>query len=135
MIEQINIVKPDGSKYKALVVDDSAFTLKQITQILMSAGIEVVGNAPRGEDAIRMYKELYPNVDFITLDITMPDIDGLQVLKEILSFDKNAKVIMVTALGREDIVKTAIMNGAKGFILKPLDRLKVLERIKAILGA
>lgn len=100
MIEQINIVKPDGSKYRALVVDDSAFTLKQITQILMSAGIEVVGNAPRGEDAIRMYKELYPNVDFVTLDITMPDIDGLQVLKEILSFDKNAKVIMVTALGR-----------------------------------
>ncbi len=135
MIEQINIVKPDGSKYRALVVDDSAFTLKQITQILMSAGIEVVGNAPRGEDAIRMYKELYPNVDFVTLDITMPDIDGLQVLKEILSFDKNAKVIMVTALGREDIVKTAIMNGAKGFILKPLDRLKVLERLKAILGA
>ncbi|MCS7299178.1 MAG: response regulator [Spirochaetia bacterium] len=135
MIEQVNIVKPDGSKYKALVVDDSAFTLKQITQILMSAGIEVVGNAPRGEDAIRMYKELYPNVDFMTLDITMPDIDGLQVLKEILSFDKNAKIIMVTALGREDIVKTAIMNGAKGFILKPLDRLKVLERIKAILGA
>lgn len=135
MIEQINILKPDGSKYKALVVDDSAFTLKQITQILMSAGIEVVGNAPRGEDAIRMYKELYPNVDFITLDITMPDIDGLQVLKEILAFDKNAKVIMVTALGREDIVKAAIMNGAKGFILKPLDRLKVLERIKAILGA
>lgn len=117
------------------MVDDSAFTLKQITQILMSAGIEVVGNAPRGEDAIRMYKELYPNVDFVTLDITMPDIDGLQVLKEILSFDKNAKVIMVTALGREDIVKTAIMNGAKGFILKPLDRLKVLERLKAILGA
>lgn len=135
MIEQINIVKPDGSKFRALVVDDSAFTLKQITQILMSAGIDVVGNAPRGEDAIRMYKELYPNVDFVTLDITMPDIDGLQVLKEILAFDKNAKVIMVTALGREDIVKTAIMNGAKGFILKPLDRLKVLERLKAILGA
>ncbi|MCX8028376.1 MAG: response regulator [Brevinematales bacterium] len=135
MVEQINIVKPDGSKYKALVVDDSAFTLKQITQILMSAGIEVIGNAPRGEDAIRMYKEFYPNVDFVTLDITMPDIDGLQVLKEILSFDKNAKVIMVTALGREDIVKTAIMNGAKGFILKPLDRQKVLERLKAILGA
>lgn len=135
MIEQINILKPDGSKYKALVVDDSAFTLKQITQILMSAGIEVVGNAPNGEAAIKMYKELYPNVDFVTLDITMPDIDGLQVLKEILSFDKSAKIIMVTALGREDIVKTAIMNGAKGFILKPLDRLKVLERLKAILGA
>ncbi len=135
MIEQINILKPDGSKYRALVVDDSSFTLKQITQILMSAGIEVVGNAPRGEDAVRMYKELYPNVDFVTLDITMPDINGLEVLKEILSFDKDAKVIMVTALGREDIVKTAIMNGAKGFILKPLDRLKVLERIKAILGA
>ncbi|MFN4244932.1 MAG: response regulator [Brevinematia bacterium] len=135
MIDQINILKPDGSKYRALVVDDSSFTLKQITQILMSAGIEVVGNAPRGEDAIRMYKELYPNVDFVTLDITMPDINGLQVLQEILSFDKNAKVIMVTALGREDIVKTAIMNGAKGFILKPLDRLKVLERLKAILGA
>ncbi|MGB9621615.1 MAG: response regulator [Brevinematia bacterium] len=135
MVEQINIVKPDGSKYKALVVDDSAFTLKQITQILMSAGIEVIGNAPNGESAIKMYKEFYPNVDFVTLDITMPDIDGLQVLKEILSFDKDAKVIMVTALGREDIVKAAIMNGAKGFILKPLDRLKVLERLKAILGA
>lgn len=135
MMEQINIFKPDGSKYRALVVDDSAFTLKQITQILMSAGIEVVGNASRGEDAIRMYKELYPNVDFVTLDITMPGINGLEVLKEILAFDKNAKVIMVTALGREDIVKAAIMNGAKGFIVKPLDRLKVLERLKAILGA
>jgi two-component system chemotaxis response regulator CheY len=135
MVEQITIRKPDGGKYKALVVDDSAFTLKQITQILMSADIEVVGNAPNGETAIRMYKELYPNVDFVTLDITMPDVDGLHVLKEIMSFDPNAKIIMVTALGREDIVKAAIMNGAKGFILKPLDRLKVLERIKAILGA
>jgi len=135
MIDQITIRKSDGGKYRALVVDDSAFTLKQITQILMSADIEVVGNASNGESAIKMYKELYPNVDFVTLDITMPDVDGLQVLKEIMSFDKDAKVIMVTALGREDIVKTAIMNGAKGFILKPLDRLKVLERLKAILGA
>jgi two-component system chemotaxis response regulator CheY len=76
-----------------------------------------------------MYKEHYPNVDLVTMDITMPKMDGVTALEKIIEFDKDAKVIMISALGKQDLVKKSLLIGAKNYIVKPLDRAKVLERI------
>jgi two-component system chemotaxis response regulator CheY len=121
--------KEDGSSYRVLVVDDSMFVTKQISQILTSEGFEVVGTAGDGEVGVEKYKELYPNVDIVTMDITMPKLDGVTALERILEFDKEAKVVMISALGKQDLVKKSLMLGAKNYIVKPLDRSKVLERI------
>ena len=127
-------LKEDGSCYKILVVDDSMFVAKQLGQILTSEGYEVVATAVDGKEGVDKYKELCPNVDLVTMDITMPKMDGLTALEQIMAFDKNAKVVMVSALGKEELVKKSLMLGAKSYIIKPLDRKKVLERISKILG-
>ncbi|QTQ11416.1 response regulator [Treponema parvum] len=127
-------VKPDGSKYRVLIVDDSLFVAKQLGQILASEGYEVIATAEDGKDGLDKYKELFPNVDLVTMDITMPKMDGITALEQIMAFDKNAKVIMVSALGKEELVKKSLLLGAKNYIIKPLDRKKVLERISASLN-
>jgi two-component system chemotaxis response regulator CheY len=127
-------LKADGSSFKVLVVDDSMFVAKQIGQILTSEGYEVVSTASDGLDGVEKYKELCPNVDLVTMDITMPKMDGITALEQIMAFDKNAKVVMISALGKEELVKKALLLGAKNYIVKPLDRKKVLERISSVLG-
>jgi len=127
-------LKVDGTPYKVLIVDDSIFIAKQLSQILTSEGFEVVGMASDGEQAVEKYKELSPNIDLVTLDITMPKLDGISALQQIMEFDKNAVVIMVSALGKNDLVKNSLMIGAKNFIVKPLDREKVLERVVSTLN-
>jgi two-component system chemotaxis response regulator CheY len=122
-------MKEDGTPYRVLIVDDSMFVTKQIGQILTSEGFEIVGTAADGQEGLEKYKELYPNVDIVTMDITMPKMDGVTSLEKIIEFDKNAKVIMISALGKHDIVKKSLMVGAKNYIVKPLDRKKVLERV------
>jgi two-component system, chemotaxis family, chemotaxis protein CheY len=121
--------KPDGTPYRVLVVDDSMFVAKQLTQILSSAGFDIAGTAVDGEDGLEKYKEMHPNVDLVTMDITMPKMDGITALEKIIEFDKNAVVIMISALGKDDLVKKSLMLGAKNYIIKPLDRAKVLERV------
>ncbi len=121
--------RPDGSSYRVLVVDDSVFVTKQIGQILSSEGFEIVGTAADGEQGLEKYKELYPNVDLVTMDITMPKMDGVTALEKIMEFDKNARVVMISALGKQDLVKQSLLLGAKNYIVKPLDRQKVLERV------
>jgi two-component system chemotaxis response regulator CheY len=122
-------VKGDGGNYRVLIVDDSMFVAKQLGQILTSEGYEVVATAADGKEGVDKYKELCPNVDLVTMDITMPRMDGITALEQIMAFDKNAKVIMVSALGKEELVKKSLLLGAKNYIIKPLDRKKVLERI------
>ena len=124
-------IRLDGTKVKILVVDDSMFVAKQLGQILSSEGYEVVATAADGKEGVDKYKELYPNVDAVTMDITMPRMDGLTALEQIMAFDKDAKVVMVSALGKEELVKKSLMLGAKNYIVKPFDRKKVLERIGA----
>ena len=109
------------------------FVTKQLSQILVSEDYEVVGTAENGEQALEKYKELYPNVDLVTMDITMPKMDGIECLKKIMEFDKNAKVVMISAIGKQDLVKESLLIGAKNYIVKPLNRSKVLERLKAVL--
>ncbi|MBP5157808.1 MAG: response regulator [Treponema sp.] len=125
--------KLDGTKYRVLVVDDSVFVAKQLTQILSSDGYEVVATAIDGKEGVDKYKELCPNVDLVTMDVTMPRMDGITALEQIVAFDKNARVVMVSALGKEELVKKSLLAGAKNYIVKPLDRKKVLERISASL--
>ncbi len=122
-------VKEDGNGYRVLIVDDSMFVTKQISQILTSEGFDVVGIATDGEEGVEKYKELFPNVDVVTMDITMPKMDGVTALEKILEFDKEARVVMISALGKQDLVKKSLLLGAKNYIVKPLDRKKVLERI------
>jgi len=123
--------RPEGGAYRVLVVDDSMFIAKQLGQIFSSEGFEVAGTAADGAQGVEKYKELHP--DLVTMDITMPVMDGVSALEKILEFDKNARVIMVSALGKEDVVKKSLLMGAKSYIVKPLDRKKVLERVVSVL--
>ena len=126
-------LKPEGTPYRVLVVDDSMFIAKQLGQIFTSEGFEVAGTAADGSQGVDKYKELHPNIDLVTMDITMPVMDGVSALEKILEFDKNANIIMVSALGKEDVVKKCLLMGAKSYIVKPLDRKKVLERVVSVL--
>ncbi|NLK45314.1 MAG: response regulator [Treponema sp.] len=131
----VKIGQSEGGRFKVrvLVVDDSMFVAKQIGQILTSEGYEIVATAGDGKEGVEKYKELYPNVDLVTMDITMPRMDGISALEQIMAFDKNAKVVMISALGKEELVKKSLLIGAKNYIVKPLDRKKVLERISSAL--
>jgi two-component system chemotaxis response regulator CheY len=125
--------KPGGGSYRVLIVDDSMFIAKQLGQIFTSEGFEVAGTAVDGAQGVEKYKELHPNIDLVTMDITMPVMDGVSALEKIVEFDKEAKVIMVSALGKEDVVKKCLLLGAKSYIVKPLDRKKVLDSIVPVL--
>jgi len=126
-------LKSDGTPFKVLLVDDSIFVRKQLSQILTSEQFEVIDQAGNGQEAIDKYKELFPKIDIVTMDITMPVMDGISALEKIIEFDKNAKIIMISALGKQELVKKALLLGAKNYIVKPLDRAKVLERLKMVL--
>jgi len=132
MSDADNKEKNSNSDYRILIVDDSAFVIKQLQQIFVSRQYTVAGVAENGYDALRLYKELRP--DLVTMDITMPKMDGITSLSEIISYDKDAKVVMISALGKEDMVKKALLAGAKNYITKPLDRKKVLERVASVLS-
>lgn len=131
---KINERKPEGLKdtgqpFRVLIVDDSMFVKKQISQILTSEGFDVVDTAANGLEGLEKYKENHPNIDLVTMDITMPKMDGVTALEKIMEFDRQAKVIMISALGKQDLVKKSLLIGAKNYIVKPLDRKKVLERV------
>ena len=126
--------KSDGTKYKVLIIDDSIFVVKQIKKILEAEDFEIIDVAEDGQIGFEKYKKYYPNIDIVTMDITMPKLDGISSLEKIIEFDRNAKVIIISALGKEDLVKKALLSGAKNYIVKPLDRVKVIERIISVLN-
>ncbi|MBL8993631.1 MAG: response regulator [Spirochaetia bacterium] len=125
-------IKEDGKPIRVLVVDDSKFIAKQLAQILTSEMYEVCGTAEDGNEAVKKFMELSPDVT--TLDITMPNLDGLGALDQIIKYNPKAKVVMVSALGKEDTVKDALTRGAVNFIVKPFNRNQVLERFRKVLG-
>lgn len=102
---------------RVLIVDDAAFMRVSIRNIVSKNGYEVVGEAENGAVAVQKYAELHP--DIVTMDITMPEMNGLEALIAIRKADPGAKVIMVSALGQESMVRDAVMAGAKGFVVKP----------------
>lgn len=101
-----------------------------IKTILERNGFEVVGEAENGAIGVRKYQELRP--DIVTMDITMPEMTGLEALKHIRSFDPDAKVIMISAMGQEHLVKEAILSGAKSFIVKPFKEEHVVQTLKKL---
>lgn len=110
-----------------LVVDDAAFMRVSIKNMLLKNGYEIAGEAENGAVALEMFKEISP--DIVTMDITMPEMDGLTCLKEILLHDPNANVVMVSAMGHENIVREAVLSGAKGFIVKPFKENAILAAL------
>ncbi|KAB7708061.1 response regulator [Bacillus aerolatus] len=117
---------------RILVVDDAAFMRMMIKDILSKNGFEVVGEAADGAQAVEKYKELQP--DLVTMDITMPEKDGITALKEIKADDPNAKIIMCSAMGQQSMVIDAIQAGAKDFIVKPFQPDRVIEAISKTLA-
>lgn len=117
---------------KILIVDDAAFMRMMIKDILTKNDYEVAGEAENGAIAVAKYAELKP--DLVLMDITMPEKDGIQALKEIKGADANAKVIMCSAMGQQAMVIEAIQSGAKDFIVKPFQADRVIEAVKKVVG-
>jgi two-component system chemotaxis response regulator CheY len=117
---------------RILVVDDAAFMRKMVGDALTKGGHEVVGEAANGQEAIARFQELKP--ELMTLDITMPEKDGLSALKEIVQLDPTARVIMCSALGQESKVLESIKLGAKDFVVKPFQPARVLEAVAKALA-
>jgi len=115
---------------KVLITDDAAFMRFSLKTMLERNGFEIVGEAENGAIAVEKYKILKPEI--VTLDITMPVMDGLQALKKIKAIDKSAKVIMISAMGQEGIVREAIISGATGFIVKPFNEETILKVFKKL---
>ncbi|WP_047981261.1 response regulator [Ornithinibacillus contaminans] len=116
---------------RILIVDDAAFMRMMIKDILSKNGFEVVGEAQDGAQAVQMYQELTP--DLVTMDITMPEMDGLSALKKIRETNPEAKIIMCSAMGQQAMVIDAIQAGAKDFIVKPFQADRVIEAIQKAL--
>ena len=117
---------------KVLVVDDAAFMRMMIKDILRKGGYEVIGEAEDGSKAVEKFKELRP--DLVTMDITMPDMDGITAVKEIRKIDPAAMIIMCSAMGQQAMVIDAIQAGAKDFVVKPFQPERVLEAVRKVLA-
>ena len=115
-----------------LICDDAAFMRMMLKDILVKEGYEVVGEAVNGADGVEKYGSLKP--DLVTMDITMPEMDGIQALKKIKELDGGANVIMCSAMGQQAMVIEAIQSGAKDFIVKPFQAERVLEAVKKVVG-
>ncbi|QGG48181.1 response regulator [Heliorestis convoluta] len=117
---------------RILIVDDAAFMRMMIKDILTKNGYEVVGEAENGAVAVEKWKELKP--DLTTMDITMPEMDGINAVRAIRKVDPSARIIMCSAMGQQAMVIDAIQAGAKDFIVKPFQPDRVLEAVKKAIG-
>ena len=117
---------------KILIVDDAAFMRMMIKDILTKNGYEIVGEAENGLKAVEKYKELVP--DLTLMDITMPEMDGIEAVKAIKSIDADAKIVMCSAMGQQAMVIESIQAGARDFIVKPFQADRVLEAVKKVVG-
>ena len=118
--------------HTVLICDDAVFMRTMISDILEESGYEIVGQAETGVQAIERYKTLRP--DLVTMDIVMPDMGGIDAVREITSFDANAKILMCSAMGQQALVVEAIKAGAKDFVVKPFQPSRVLEAVQRVLG-
>lgn len=115
-----------------LIVDDAAFMRMMIRDVLTKNGYEILGEAENGQKAIEKFKELNP--DLVIMDITMPEVDGIQAVKEIKKISPEAKVVMCSAMGQQAMVIEAIQAGARDFIVKPFQADRVIEAVKKVIG-
>ena len=115
---------------KVMIVDDAAFMRASIRRMIESQDYEVVAEAADGIEAIEKYKKFKP--DLITMDITMPNMTGIEALKGMRGLDKEVRVVMVSAMGQEKLIKEAVINGASSFIVKPFQSDKLLQVLNGI---
>lgn len=116
---------------RILIVDDAKFMRMALTDILTKANHQIVGVAENGREAIQRYRELKP--DLVTMDVTMPEMSGIEAVKIIMDEFPEARIIMCSAMGQQKMVVEAIEMGAKDFIVKPFDELRVLHAIQLVL--
>jgi two-component system chemotaxis response regulator CheY len=114
-----------------LIVDDIAFVRKTLSDLFMQANYQVVGEATNGIEAVNLYTTLRP--DIVTMDMVMPQMSGIEATRKILKLDKNAKIVIISAMGQENLVMEAIHVGAKDYILKPFNSSDVLKTVERIL--
>lgn len=113
-----------------LITDDTAFMRMTLKNVIEKNGYNVVGEAGDGEEAVALYRELKP--DMVTMDITMPKMDGITAIKEIMKIDPGAKIIVCSAMGQKPMVIEALSAGAKDFLVKPFDAERVVESLRKI---
>lgn len=116
---------------KVLIVDDAAFMRFSIRSMLEKNGFEIVGEAENGKVGVRKYKELSP--DIVTMDVTMPEMDGIEALKAIRRDSPDAKILMITAMGQECMIRDAVMAGARGFLVKPFKEEAMINALSKII--
>ena len=119
-------------KPRVLVVDDAIFMRKMISEILEGNGIEIIGEADTGSSAVEQYKKLKP--DLVTMDIIMPEMNGIDAVREIVNHDSQARIVMCSALGQQALVQDALAAGAKDFLIKPFNPSRVIEVITKVLN-
>ena len=117
---------------RILIVDDAAFMRMMIKNIISKNGYEVVGEAENGQVAVELYKQHKP--DLVTMDITMPEMNGIEGVKAIRSIDPSANIIMCSAMGQQAMVMEAIQAGAKDFIVKPFQQDRILQAMERVLA-
>ena len=117
---------------RILVVDDAAFMRMMIKDILSKNGYEIAGEAENGLKAVEKYKELMP--DLVLMDITMPEMNGIDAVKNIRAIDSGAKIVMCSAMGQQAMVIESIQAGAKDFIVKPFQADRILEAVRKVVG-
>jgi two-component system chemotaxis response regulator CheY len=122
----------DAVGQTVLVCDDAIFMRTMISDILAQAGYEVVGEAETGTQAVQKYRELKP--DLVTMDIVMPDMSGIDAVREICREDPDARILMCSAMGQQGLVVEAIQAGAKDFVVKPFQPSRVLEAVQRLLS-
>ena len=118
--------------HTVLVCDDAIFMRTMISDILQQSGFDVIGEAETGVEAVAQYRKLRP--DLVTMDIVMPDMGGIDAVREITKFDPNARILMCSAMGQQALVVEAIQAGAKDFVVKPFQPSRVLEAVQRVLG-
>ncbi len=118
--------------HTVLICDDAIFMRTMVGDILTQAGFEIVGEAETGVQAVEKYKQLRP--DLVTMDIVMPDMGGIDAVREICKQDPQAKILMCSAMGQQALVVEAIQAGAKDFVVKPFQPSRVLEAVQRVLG-
>lgn len=117
---------------RVLICDDALFMRTMLAEILEQSGFEVVGQAQTGAEAVTQYRELQP--DLVTMDIIMPDMGGIDAVREIMKEHPDARILMCSAMGQQALVIEAIQAGARDFVVKPFQPSRVLEAVQRVLG-
>ncbi|MBT3786507.1 response regulator [bacterium] len=126
----LNGLDSDGKQYKVLIVDDAMFVRNTLNKILMSVGYDVVGEAKNGQEAVQLYAKLQPDV--VTLDVTMPVMNGIDAVEKIREGDPSARIVMLSAMGYQCIVQKAILKGAKNYVVKPINEGNVVDFLQTV---